>query len=102
MQSASGIQDDEIKTLISSSLYPCTADPYHIRLRSLNVIRTVNLYSEIPTKGTQLLTGRRTTRVGSNQQHSLALILKQTRKLAAGRGLSGSLQSNHHQNGRRF
>src|SRR6185437_2073100 len=102
MQSASGIQDDEIKTLISSSLYPLAADTYHIRLRSLNVIRTVNLHSEIPAKGAQLLTGRRTTRVCSHQKHSLALIFKQARKLGAGRGLSGSLQSNQHQDGRRL
>jgi hypothetical protein len=102
MQSAAGVKDDEIKTLIVPSLYPRTADTYHIRLRSLNVIRAVNLYPEIPTEGTQLLTGRRTTRVGGNQKNSLALILKQTRKLSAGRGLSGSLQSNHHQDGRRL
>ena len=56
----------------------------------------------MPTKGPELLNGRRTVDIGTHHQGTAALIFEMQAKLCGGRCLTGTLQAGHEHNRRSF
>ena len=95
---AGGIEDDRVKAV----QFGITSLPRADINRFLVCRGVEDLDAELPAEGFELFDGRRTVDVGRNQQGPPLLGLQVPAQLAAGRGLAGTLEADHHDRNRRF